>query len=54
MTSAISKYFANAFRVKLEKRPPKYRWSCYMCQLEFDDLQDRDEHVRSVHYGEVE
>ena len=54
MASALSKYFANAFRTRPEKRPPRYNWSCYMCQLDFDDLQEREEHVRTVHYGEVE
>lgn len=54
MTFAISKYFANAFREKPERRPLRYKWSCYMCQLVFDDLQERDEHARTVHYGEVE
>ncbi|AIF85213.1 hypothetical protein NTE_03183 [Candidatus Nitrososphaera evergladensis SR1] len=54
MTFTLSKYFAGAFKAKPEKRHSKYRWPCYMCQLSFDDLQEREEHVRTVHYGEVE
>ncbi len=50
----FAKILANGLWSKLERRSPKYRWSCYMCQLVFDDLQERDEHVRTVHYGEVE
>lgn len=53
-TIAISKYFVNVFRAKSERRRTKYSWKCYFCGINFDDFQDRDEHTRIVHYGEVE
>ena len=53
-TTAFSKYFVNVFRAKPERRPTKYRWTCYLCGINFEDFQDRDEHMRMVHYGEVE
>lgn len=53
-TIAISKYFVNVFRAKSERQRTKYSWKCYLCGINFDDFQDRDEHMRMVHYGEVE
>jgi hypothetical protein len=48
------RYFENLFRARPERRPSRHKWTCYVCQLDFENLQDRDEHMRMVHYGEVE
>lgn len=36
------------------KAKPEKRYSCDICQVNFVDLQERDEHMRTLHYGEVE
>lgn len=35
-------------------RTEKWKHLCDICQIEFDDPQERDVHMRALHYGEVE
>lgn len=42
------------FLERFKARKEEKTYSCDICRVNFEDLQERDEHMRTLHYGEVE